>query len=43
MKTELKIILEAVELIKKFPEDSECVKQQCSIIIRSAKEIKRRL
>jgi len=43
MKTELEIILEAVELIKNFPEDKECIEQQCSIIIKSAKEIKRRL
>jgi hypothetical protein len=43
MKTELEIILEAVRLIQQFSGDKEVINEQCNIIIRNAKEIKRRL
>jgi len=42
MDIELEIIEEAVQIIKKNKNDSNCIKEQCMLIIQNARKIKDR-
>jgi hypothetical protein len=41
MKTELNVILEAVNIINNYKDDNKVIVEQCNLIIKYAKDIKR--